>query len=148
MYPLYLFTIISCSVLAVYGALIAWYLRAWKSIPSFTPLISGSSRSGGHRTRISVIIPARNEEQNIVSCLDSLARQTYPRELYEVVVVDDHSADGTANSVRKFSSSDSTGPIHHPLIQHGSVRQARASAAAPLSIHYISLADQPNPENR
>ena len=128
MFPLYLFTIISCSVLAVYGALIAWYFRAWKSIPFFTPPGSGGSgqnrNASIHRTRISVIIPARNEEENIVSCLDSLARQTYPKDLYEVVVVDDHSTDGTASRVRQFA------------------------AAPPLSIQYISLADQPDPENR
>lgn len=135
MFPLYLFTIISCSVLVVYGALIAWYLRAWKSIPFFSPSISGGrSEDGiGHRTHISVIIPARNEEENIVSCLDSLARQTYPKNLYEVIVVDDHSTDGTATRVQQFSSTD-----RHP----------RAAAAPPLSIHYINLANQPNPENR
>jgi len=147
MFPLYLFTIISCSVLAVYAALIAWYLRAWKSIPSFTPPISGNSgRSeddSDHRTRISVIIPARNEEQNIVGCLDSLARQTYPKDLYEVVVVDDHSTDRTAAIVREFFSSDSAGPIHHTSVFH-----PRVAAAPPLSIHYISLADQTIPENR
>ncbi|HTI91225.1 MAG TPA: glycosyltransferase [Puia sp.] len=137
MFPLYLFTIISCSVLAVYGALIAWYLRAWKSIPSFTPPASRNGRDGGPRTRISVIIPARNEEQNIVSCLYSLARQTYPKELYEVVVVDDHSTDGTANRVREYSASDSAG--------HASIHDT--GAAPPLSIHYLSLADQPGPEN-
>ena len=129
MFPLYLFTIISCSVLAVYGTLIAWYFRAWKSIPVFTPSAPGNQR----RTRISVIIPARNEEQNIVGCLDSLARQTYPKDLYEVVVVDDHSTDGTATRVQQFSPTEN---------------QPRVSPAPPLSIHYISLADQPIPENR
>ena len=120
MFPLYLFTIICCSVLAVYGALIAWYFRAWKSIPLFIPSIPGNN----HRTRISVIIPARNEEQNIVSCLDSLARQTYPKDLYEVVVVDDHSTDRTA------------------------IAATTRAAELALSIRYINLEDQPIPENR
>ena len=152
MSPLYIFTIISCSVLAVYGALIAWYLRAWKSIPFFSPPIPesrGQSEDGSNlRTRISVIIPARNEEQNIVSCLDSLARQTYPKDLFEVIVVDDHSTDGTATRVREFSSSDSADPIHHTPVHHTSIHHPPVSAAPPLSLHYISLAEQASPENR
>ena len=116
MSPVYLFTLISCSVFAVYGALIAWYLRAWKSIPSFSSRIAGSG--GSHRTRISVIIPARNEEQNILSCLDSLARQTYPKELYQVVVVDDHSTDRTA------------------------IAATTRAAELALPLDFISLADQ------
>jgi cellulose synthase/poly-beta-1,6-N-acetylglucosamine synthase-like glycosyltransferase len=117
MFPLYLFTIISCSILAVYGALIAWYHQAWKSIPFFTPSVS-------RRTRISVIIPARNEEENIVSCLDSLARQTYPKDLYEVILVDDHSTDRTA------------------------IAATTRAAELALSINYIPLANQPRPENK
>jgi cellulose synthase/poly-beta-1,6-N-acetylglucosamine synthase-like glycosyltransferase len=117
MFPLYLFTIISCSILAVYGALIAWYHQAWKAIPFFTPSVS-------RRTRISVIIPARNEEENIVSCLDSLARQTYPKDLYEVILVDDHSTDRTA------------------------IAATTRAAELALSINYIPLANQPRPENK
>ncbi len=42
---------------------------------------------------VSVIVPARNEERNIVALLHSLARIRYPR--YEVIVVDDRSTDAT-----------------------------------------------------
>jgi glycosyltransferase involved in cell wall biosynthesis len=44
---------------------------------------------------ISVIIPAYNEEANIVACLESLSRQTLPRSEYEIIVVDGGSRDGT-----------------------------------------------------
>jgi cellulose synthase/poly-beta-1,6-N-acetylglucosamine synthase-like glycosyltransferase len=52
---------------------------------------------------ISVIIAARNEEEHITFCLQSLAEQSYPRSLFEVVVVDDHSEDGTAQAIRDFA---------------------------------------------
>lgn len=42
---------------------------------------------------VSVIVPARNEERNIVALLHSLARIRYPR--YEVIVVEDRSTDAT-----------------------------------------------------
>jgi chlorobactene glucosyltransferase len=40
--------------------------------------------------RISVLIPARNEESNIKNCLESLMRQDYPN--YEILVLDDSSS--------------------------------------------------------
>nr|WP_330376310.1 glycosyltransferase family 2 protein [Butyrivibrio sp. AE3004] len=45
--------------------------------------------------KISVIIPAYNIEDLIVRCLDSVCNQTYPDELFEVIVVDDGSTDDT-----------------------------------------------------
>jgi cellulose synthase/poly-beta-1,6-N-acetylglucosamine synthase-like glycosyltransferase len=47
-------------------------------------------------TKVTVLVPARNEEKNIGACLESLSRQSYPRDLYEVIVIDDHSTDRTA----------------------------------------------------
>lgn len=51
---------------------------------------------------VSVVISARNEAERIGSCLDALARQSYPRDRYEVIVVDDRSNDDTASVVRRF----------------------------------------------
>ncbi len=44
---------------------------------------------------ISVLIPARNEEDNIEKCLNSILNQEYPNHLFEVIVVDDFSTDQT-----------------------------------------------------
>jgi poly-beta-1,6-N-acetyl-D-glucosamine synthase len=44
---------------------------------------------------ISVIIPVRNEEENISACLESLAGQSLHRDRFEVIVVDDFSSDKT-----------------------------------------------------
>jgi len=51
---------------------------------------------------ISVLVPARNEEANIGRCLQSLAAQRYPRDQFEVIVIDDHSTDATAGIVKAF----------------------------------------------
>ncbi|MFH0989783.1 MAG: glycosyltransferase [bacterium] len=45
--------------------------------------------------RVSVIIAARNEELTIGQCLSTILKQTYPLELVEIIVVDDHSTDAT-----------------------------------------------------
>jgi cellulose synthase/poly-beta-1,6-N-acetylglucosamine synthase-like glycosyltransferase len=51
---------------------------------------------------VSVVISARNEAERIGTCLEALARQSYPRDRYEVIVVDDRSDDDTASVVRRF----------------------------------------------
>ena len=48
----------------------------------------------------SIIIPARNEAENIGKCLRSVLEQQYPSHFFEVIVVDDHSTDTTADVVR------------------------------------------------
>jgi cellulose synthase/poly-beta-1,6-N-acetylglucosamine synthase-like glycosyltransferase len=47
-------------------------------------------------TRFSIIIPARNEQDNIANCIKSIAQQSYPTDLYEIIVIDDFSEDNTA----------------------------------------------------
>jgi cellulose synthase/poly-beta-1,6-N-acetylglucosamine synthase-like glycosyltransferase len=49
--------------------------------------------------KVSVIIPARNEENNIGRCLDAIQQQDYPKNFREIIVADDHSTDQTASIV-------------------------------------------------
>jgi len=53
---------------------------------------------------VSVVIAARDEEENLPATLQSLAQQDYPAESIEIIVVDDRSKDGTARTVREFST--------------------------------------------
>jgi chlorobactene glucosyltransferase len=52
--------------------------------------------------RISVIVPARNEERNIRRCLDSLLSQTYPN--FELIVLDDRSSDTTPQILQSYAA--------------------------------------------
>jgi chlorobactene glucosyltransferase len=71
---------------AVYFFLLAASNIIWLRLSSRKP----RRRSG---KRVSVLIPARNEEANLARCLDSLVEQSY--ENYEIIVLDDQSTDGT-----------------------------------------------------
>jgi cellulose synthase/poly-beta-1,6-N-acetylglucosamine synthase-like glycosyltransferase len=75
--------------MVVYAVLIAYYHSAWNRLPEFVLPEKQAS------VFISVIIAARNEENNIPELLQSLHAQQYPKELYEVIVIDDHSTDNT-----------------------------------------------------
>lgn len=52
---------------------------------------------------ITVILPVRNEEKNIAVCLESLDALDYPKSLYEIVLVNDHSTDHTKAIAARFS---------------------------------------------
>lgn len=52
--------------------------------------------------KISILVAARNEEENILRCLESLAEINYPQELYEVLVGDDDSEDNTGTLILEF----------------------------------------------
>jgi len=51
---------------------------------------------------VSVVLAARNEEDNIGECLSCLVAQDYPQDKLEVIVVDDRSQDATAEIIRSF----------------------------------------------
>ena len=55
--------------------------------------------------RVSVLVPARNEERNIEACVSSLLEQNYPD--YEVIVLDDHSSDETLRILTNLAGKDS-----------------------------------------
>jgi chlorobactene glucosyltransferase len=57
--------------------------------------------------RVSIIVPARNEQINIQPCINALLNQDYSAGHFKVVVVDDHSTDSTfamASSIARRSS--------------------------------------------
>ncbi len=54
--------------------------------------------------KVSVCIPARNEEANIVNCVHSFQKQDYPD--YEILVLDDNSEDSTASLVQALAEKD------------------------------------------
>lgn len=84
--------------MVVYAMLIAYYHKAWNRLPEFVLPEKQAS------VFISVIISARNEENNLNALLQSLKEQQYPKELYEVIIINDHSTDNTWSLLQSFNS--------------------------------------------
>ncbi len=78
-----------------YVFLLWYYLRHWS--PETTP-----STIPDTAPFCSIVIAARNEEACLATCLQSVLHQTYPRDRFEVIVVDDQSEDRTAQIAGQF----------------------------------------------
>lgn len=59
--------------------------------------------SSNNLSLVSIIIPCRNEEKFIGRCLDSIIAQDYPRDKFEVLVVDGMSEDKTREILRDYA---------------------------------------------
>jgi chlorobactene glucosyltransferase len=78
---------------AAYFLLLSISNVVWLRLSSRAPRV--------HRGRkVSVLVPARNEEGNLPACLDSLLDQAYGN--YEIVVLDDQSSDGTWEIISSY----------------------------------------------
>ena len=100
--------LIICLLLIIsYTAIIIYYAIAWLSLPNWqlatTQLIPKGLADSPITTQLSIIIPARNEEENIAACIQSILNQSYSKNLYEIIVVNDHSTDATASIVKTFN---------------------------------------------
>lgn len=68
--------------------------RHYRALPAVTPSADTADAGYGHLwPRVSIVVPARNEQRILSRLLDSLLALDYPD--YEVVVVDDASTDAT-----------------------------------------------------
>jgi cellulose synthase/poly-beta-1,6-N-acetylglucosamine synthase-like glycosyltransferase len=84
-------------LVGVYAFFLLYYSYLFVKLPA-TILPPGYQPT----TSITVIIPARNEANNITSCLQSILHCGYPSHLLQIIVVDDFSEDATAEIVGAF----------------------------------------------
>ncbi len=76
-------------------AIVFWNTRAWPAPTALNKIFTETC---------SILIPARNEEDNLGDCLDSAMRQGNP--VIEIIVCNDHSEDATAEIVGHYTKRD------------------------------------------
>ena len=86
--------IISVLLFVGYAGLIIYYRKSWLEVP-----VEDAGQEHKDLPFISVIIPARNEEENISDCILSIFGNDYPRTLFEIIVANDFSTDKTVEIV-------------------------------------------------
>jgi glycosyltransferase involved in cell wall biosynthesis len=81
-------------------------------------------------TKISVIIPVRNEAEKIERCLEAVFNQT--KKPFEVIVVDGHSTDKTVENARRF-------PVKVVYEDYGTVGGARQVGVKNAEGDYVAF---------
>jgi glycosyltransferase involved in cell wall biosynthesis len=80
-----------------YAVIMLSYWYGWRRLPEVPYLEDEVAIQS-----LTVVIPARNEEQNMADCLYSILACQYPYEKFEVLVIDDHSEDDTVAIVEWY----------------------------------------------
>lgn len=83
---------------------------------------------------ITVIVAARNEEDNIRDCLISLDNLIYPEDKIEIIIVDDHSTDKTGEIIKEFISDKNKFKVITPQESIGSLRGKTNALANAIKI--------------
>lgn len=91
---------------------------------------------------ITIIVPAHNEQEYISECLSSLNSQNYPKDKYEVILVDNNSTDRTQEIAQQFSIQiieQKTGPVG--AVRNAGARQATGELLAFIDADCIAPVD-------
>ena len=80
-----------------YAILILFFRRGWKNL-------SPDLRSSKGNTFISIIIPVRNEQENIPGLIEKLKKQSYQNNLVEILFINDHSTDNSVKLILQNSN--------------------------------------------
>ena len=94
-----IFLFIFLILLVIYSFLIDYYRRAWNQVPVY-------EIEEVNDVKVSVIIAVRNEENHIGGLISLLENQKFPKALYEVIIVDDHSSDNTLETLQSMEPVD------------------------------------------
>ena len=81
----------------IYTLLVIYMRKGWSIISLFSEKFTPSKS-------VSVIIAARNEEDNIGRTIEAILVQNFPKHQLELIIVDDHSTDRTADIVRSYAA--------------------------------------------
>ena len=93
----YILVAILIGVSATWISLIKSMLNTFSN----SPFLDKFEEKSHSKPKVSVILPARNEEKFIEKCLNSLVEQDYDN--YEIIAINDSSDDSTGNIMKKYS---------------------------------------------
>ncbi|MBS4028872.1 MAG: glycosyltransferase [Ignavibacteriales bacterium] len=125
-----MFEIVLLAALFLYVADIFWLQRGLlRCFPFQQRFFAEQPSSVPALPFVTVVVAARNEEKNILPCIESLSRLEYPHDKIEIIIVDDRSTDTTSGIVSTFIASLS----HFKLLritQEGKQTHGKANALA------------------
>ncbi len=99
-----IYFLIICIVAGIFSTWLYLLLFMIKSLVQ-SPRLESIKNINNNFPRVSIIVPARNEEKYIRKCVDSLLKQDYPN--FEIILVNDESSDKTLEIMKEYKKSNS-----------------------------------------
>ena len=96
-----LYTIVT-TVIIIYLILIGLLIYGFEKVDHF------KLQDLPAKTKFSIVIPFRNESENLPQLLASISRLNYPKPLFEIILVDDDSEDESTAIIKKFLAKKSS----------------------------------------
>jgi cellulose synthase/poly-beta-1,6-N-acetylglucosamine synthase-like glycosyltransferase len=93
-----LHSILSLLLTGLYLLVVVYLIKGWSA------LRRPDIQSAPLNTKVTVLIAARDEEERIHHTIEDIIAQDYPRHFVEVIIVDDHSTDRTAEIIRSYAA--------------------------------------------
>ena len=82
----------------IYVFVVFTFIRGWNKLSYYQP------QKTALKTKVSILVAARNEAEIIRKTLDDLCAQSYDKALTEIIFIDDHSTDDTAEIIASYTS--------------------------------------------
>ncbi len=86
-------TIILSVFVLIYIFTIGQLIYGYNKVPTYQPVISVP------KTFFAIVVPFRNESENLPFLLESIKRLNYPIDLFEIILVDDFSEDDSVKQI-------------------------------------------------
>jgi len=111
------------------GALILWHLLVYPIVMGSIALIKKphTEKDYSYLPKFSIIVPAYNEEKVIINRIKNLETLNYPKDKYEIIIVESGSTDDTYKIVREYIKARGN---RFPIIKllHEAERKGKPSA--------------------
>ncbi len=91
-------SIISFGLTLLYVVIVVTFIKGWYNLPIYKMGKRDLS------TKVSILVASRNEAHHIGKAVQDLLDQNYPSSLVEIIIINDHSTDETAEIVTSFSN--------------------------------------------
>lgn len=85
-------------------------------------------------SKISVVVPVYNGEKTLPLCLDSLMNLDYPKEDFEIIVVDNNSTDKTQEIIKRY-------PVRYVFEPHRNCAKARNKGIKSSKGEFVAFLD-------
>lgn len=122
-------TLIAISITLIYLFLIGSFIYGFDKVEDFT------LKDLRPKMKFSIIIPLRNEEENLPALLKSIVQLNYPKELFELLFVDDESDDDSVKTIKAtFSENSEYSQFDRTIIENERITKSPKKDAITLAI--------------